>query len=220
MWFGRDKREQRRRRRDLAVAIDHGRQLRREDRDHETLQFFEEAMEQFPDSGEIRLLYGTALLLSSPRQGLSEIAKATEIDPTDPTLLTRAAHIMYSMKQLDHVRSYAKRAKELAPEDEFIFAPELLNLESNFAALDGEDDRAEECLRLAVKREPKIESLAVDLAKFLADRDRCEEALSVVDEAMKRTKGTMYLRRLRAGIVDGSSSESAPCRERRRGIHS
>lgn len=116
---------------------------------------------------------------------------------------------MYSMKQLDHARAYAKRAKALAPDDEFIFAPELLNLESNFAALDGEDERAEEGLRLAVKREPKMESLAVDLAKFLADRDRHEEALSVVDEAMKRTKGTMYLKRLRAEIVDGSSTESA-----------
>jgi tetratricopeptide (TPR) repeat protein len=210
MWFGnQEKRKQRRQQRELTAAIDRGRQFQREDCDGENLQFFKEKMEQFPDSGELRLLYGTALLLSQPKQGLSEIARATEIDPEDPILLTRAAHIMYCMKQLDHARSYAKRAKELAPESEFIFASELLNLESNFAALDGDDERAEEGLRLAVKREPKMESLAVDLARFLADRGRHKEALSLIDEAMKRTKGTMYLKRLRAEIVDDSGSEFA-----------
>jgi tetratricopeptide (TPR) repeat protein len=210
MWLSRDKREQRRRRRDLAAAIDHGRQLRREDRDHENLQFFEEAIQQFPESGELRLLYGTALLVDHPGRGLTQIAKATEKDPKDPTLLVRAAHIMYSMKQFDHSRSYAKRAKELASEEEFIFAPELLNLESNFAALDGEDGLAEEGLRLAVEREPKMESLARDLAKFLADRGRRREALEVIDGALSRTKGTKYLERLRAEILGDGSRESSP----------
>jgi tetratricopeptide (TPR) repeat protein len=205
MWFSRDKREQRRRRRALATAIDHGRQLRREDRDYENLQFFEEAMQQFPENGELRLLYGTALLMSQPKQALSEIAKATEIDPEDPTLLTRAAHIMYSMNQLDHARSYAKRAKESAPE-EFIFAPELLNLESNFAALDGEDELAEEGLRLAMEREPRMEALALDLAKFLAERRREAEALDVIDKALERTKETTYLKRLRGEISGESAS--------------
>lgn len=115
---------------------------------------------------------------------------------------------MYGMEQFDHARSYAKRAKELAPEEDFIFAPELLSLESNFAALDGEDGRAEEGLRLAVEREPKMENLARDLAKFLADRGRQEEALGVIDEALKRTNGTKYLERLRTEILEGSGSGS------------
>jgi tetratricopeptide (TPR) repeat protein len=206
MWFSRNKREQRRLKRDLAAAIDHGRQLRREDRDYENLQFFEEAMHQFPDNGELRLLYGTALMLCHPGRAVTEIAKAAEIDPDDPTLLVRAAHLMYGMKQFDHARSYAKRANELAPEEGFVFAPELLNLESNLAALDGEDELAEEGLRLAVEREPKMEPLARDLAKFLADRGREDEALSVINEALKRTNGTKYLERLRDEILKRSDS--------------
>lgn len=201
------KAEERRHARALARAIDRGRQLRREDRDHENLEFFEEAMGQFPESGELRLLYGTALLLSQPEVALSEIAKATEVGSSDPVLLTRAARLMYSMKQFDHARAYAKRAKELAPK-KFKFGPELLNLESNFAALDGNDQVAEEGLRLAVQREPKMELLALDLAEFLADRGRQEEALGVIDEALKRAQRTKYLKRLRAEILQGTDPRS------------
>lgn len=204
MWLrNRSKRRNRRHEKELAAAIDRGRQLRREGRDHENLQFFEEAMQEFPDSGELRLLYGTALLLSQPTAALAEIAKATEVDPNDPLLLTRAARIMYSSKQFDRARSYVKRAKELAPR-KFIFGPELLNLESNLAALDGKDELAEEGLRLAVEREPKMELLALDLAEFLADRGRQEEALRVIDEALKRTTRTKYLERLRTEILKGN----------------
>ena len=167
------------------------------------MEYLEEGVaKRFPNDPEIRLLYGTALLEVRPRVGLSEIAKAIELDPDDPVRLTRAARIMYSMKQFDRARSYAKRAKDLAPEN-FVFGPELLNLESNFAALDGKDDLAEEGLRLAVEREPEMEVLAWDLAKFLVDRAREEEALSVIDEALKRTKTNKYLKRLRAEILDG-----------------
>jgi len=163
-------------------------------------------MERFPESGELRLLYGTALLVSQPKAALAETAKATEIDPSDPILLTRAARLMYGMEQFEVARSYTKRAKELAPE-KFIFGPELLNLESNFAALDGKDTLAEEGLRLAVEREPKMELLALDLAKFLVDRGRQEEALEVINEALGRTKETKYLKRLRSKILSESGSK-------------
>lgn len=173
-----------------------------EGRHEENLAYLEDGVvKRFPDDPEIRLLYGTALLGVRPRVGLSEIAKAIELDPDDPIRLTRAAHIMYSMKQFDRARSYAKRAKELAPEN-FVFGPELLSLESNFAALDGNDELAEEGLRLAVEREPKMEALAFDLAKFLVDRGRQREALVVIDEALERTKQKKYLKRLRAEIKD------------------
>jgi tetratricopeptide (TPR) repeat protein len=191
--------------RQLAGSIADSRRRLSEGRHHENLKFLKGAVLLFPDSGEIRLLYGIELLTCRPREALSEIAKAAELEPGDPVLLIRAAHTMFTMKQFDHARSYMNRVKSLAPED-FLFGPELLNLESNFAALDGEDDRAEEGLRLAVKREPRMEPLAVDLAKFLADRGRRAEALTVIDEAMTRTKGTTYLERLRAELLADSSA--------------
>jgi tetratricopeptide (TPR) repeat protein len=195
--------KKRRHKKELSAAIVRSQRFLAEGRHEENLEYLEEGVaKRFPNDPEIRLLYGTALLEVRPRVGLSEIAKAIELDPDDPVRLTRAARIMYSMKQFDRARSYAKRAKDLAPEN-FVFGPELLNLESNFAALDGKDDLAEEGLRLAVEREPEMEVLAWDLAKFLVDRAREEEALSVIDEALKRTKTNKYLKRLRAEILDG-----------------
>ena len=107
---------------------------------------------------------------------------------------------MYTMKQLDHARLYAKRAKELAPED-FPFKPELLNLESKFAALEGKDSVAEKGLRLAMASEPEGEFFAFDLATFLVERGREAEALEVIDKALKRTKEKNYLKNLRTEIL-------------------
>jgi tetratricopeptide (TPR) repeat protein len=201
MWL-----KKRRYKRELSEAIARSRQLLAEGRHEENLKYLEEGVtERFSDDAEIRLLYGTALLGPKPKVGVSEIVRAIALEPDNPEKLTRAAHLMYDMKQFDQARAYAKRAKELAPED-FVFGPELLSLESSFAALDGNDELAEEGLRLAVKREPKMEPLAFDLAKFLADRGRQAEALEVIDEALKRTKTTKYLERLRTEIVEDRRS--------------
>lgn len=196
MWL-----KDRRYKKELSAAIAHSQRLLAEKRHEENLEYLEGGIaERFPDDAEIRLLYGTALLEGDPSAGLSEIAKAITLDPNDSVKLTRAAQIMYDLNQLDHARTYTKRAKDHAPEN-FLFGPELLNLESKFAALDGKDELAEEGLRLAVEREPKMEGLAIDLAKFLADRGRQDEALGVIDEALTRTRGTKYLERLRAEIL-------------------
>jgi len=189
---------------ELSSAITRSQRLLAEGRHEENLEHLEGGVVQrFPDDAEIRLLYGTALLEREPRVGLSEIAKAIKLDPDDPIRLTRAARIMYDMKQFDHARSYMKHAKELAPK-KFVFSSELLNLESNLAILDGEDEVGEEGLRLAMEREPEMEVLAWDLTKFLVDRAREDEALTVIEEAMERTKTTNALKRLKAEILDKS----------------
>lgn len=191
---------ERRHRKKQAAAVAHGRQLLSEARYEENLRFLGGVMEEFDESAEIRLLYGICLLDAQPRAALSEIAKAVEMDPKEPILLARAARIMYDMKQLDRARAYTKRAQEFAPED-FVFGPELLNLESNFAALDGNDEMAEAGLRLAVEREPRMDVLACDLASFLVERGRHEEALDVIDEALKRAKEPKDLVKLREEIT-------------------
>jgi tetratricopeptide (TPR) repeat protein len=203
MWI-----KKRRHKKELSAAIAHSRRFLAEGRHEENLQYLEGGVaERFSDDAEIRLLYGTVLLGPRPKAGLLEISKAIELDPSDPEKLTRAAHIMYDMKQFGQARTYMNRAKELAPE-EFVLGPELLALESNFAALDGNDKLAEEGLRSAVEREPKMGGLAVDLARFLANRGRREEALGVIDEALKRTEDAKYLKRLRAEILEEDGSES------------
>jgi tetratricopeptide (TPR) repeat protein len=198
----------RRRNKELKTAIAHSQRLLAEGKHKENLDFLEGGVaERFPDDAEIRLLFGTALLESKPEVGFSEIAKAIDLDPNDPVRLVRAARIMYDMKQFDSARSYMTRAKAAAPED-FVFEAELLNLESNFAALAGQDDLAEQGLRLAVKKEPKMETLALDLAEFLAKRGRDTEALEVIDEAVNLTKDKGYLERLRTDILDEDGLDS------------
>lgn len=199
--------QRRRHKKELSAAIAHSRQLLAEKRHKENLKYLEEGVaETFPEDPEIRLLYGTVLLEANPTVGLSEISKSVELDPDEPIRLTRAARIMYTMGQLDHARRYTERAREIAPAD-FVFGPELLNLESNLGALDGEDELAEEGLRLAVEQDPKMEILALDLALFLRDRGRRAEALSVIDEALGRSKDTNYLRRLRSDLLADGDSE-------------
>lgn len=184
----------------LSAAVDRSRLLLAERRHRENLEFLEEVVQQFPDDAEIRMLHGTALLEIRPEDALREIVRAIELDPSEPVRLTNAARTMYTMKQLDHARLYAKRAKELAPED-FPFKPELLNLESKFAALEGKDSVAEKGLRLAMASEPEGEFFAFDLATFLVERGREAEALEVIDKALKRTKEKNYLKNLRTEIL-------------------
>ena len=83
--------------------------------------------------------------------------------------------------------------------------PYLINLDGHFAALDGNDRLAEECLRLAVEREPDGEVFAVDLASFLAERGGHAEALEIIEDAMPRTSRKEPLEHLRSEIVDKTS---------------
>lgn len=78
----------------------------------------------------------------------------------------------------------------------------LISLNGLIAARDGEDDLAEERLRLAMKEDPAYSNFAVDLAKFLASRDRQGEAVEVIDEALQQAKEKSDLERLRAVITE------------------
>lgn len=79
----------------------------------------------------------------------------------------------------------------------------LISLNGLLAAFDGDDDVAEQSLRLAVKEQPTYSNYAVDLAKFLAARGRTEEAIDVIDESLHQAKQKGDLERLRATIADG-----------------
>lgn len=189
----------RKQRKEVAAAIDRGLRLLAEKRRQEAHDFLEQAVQKFPDDPEIRMHYATSLLAINPEDAVAEAAKAIELDPDEPIRLTRAANMLFNMGQIDQARSYAARAKELARPD-FLFYPALLNLDGHFAAIDGNDELAEERLRLAVEREPSGGMLAVDLAKFLAERDRQEEALEVIDEALTLTEHKEPLQRLRGEL--------------------
>lgn len=190
----------RRRQKKLSAAIYRGRQLCRDDRYQEILEFLDEARLEFPREAEFQLLYATTLLTLRPEDVVLEVAKAVGLAPDDPTILVRAANLMRSEGESEVARFYTKRARELAGPD-FIFEGGISNLEGVFAASDKEYGFAEERLRLAVELDPDFESFARDLAAFLADRGRLVEALGVVDQALPRAKKKSYLEALREKLM-------------------
>lgn len=190
----------RKQKRELAAATDTSLKLLAEFRAQEAFEYLAEAVQRFPSDPELRLLYGTSLLAVRPEDGVSETIKAIELDPDNPMRLARAAGILFKMGRVDTARSYVARAKRLAPPN-FLFAPDLIYLDSHFAALDGNDDVAEKGFRLALKQEPSGEMFAFDLAKFLAERGRRAEALHVIDEALPRAKQREPLDRLRDELL-------------------
>jgi Flp pilus assembly protein TadD len=191
----------------VDTAIKHGRRLLVEGRHEETSEFFEEAVQRFPDDPEIRLLYATSLVADHPADVAEQVAKAINLDPDEPIRLTRAAGLVFNMGEIEAARSYATRAKELAKPG-FFFLPELINVGGLIAAHDGDDALAEEALRVAVEEEPGREAFVRDLAKFLADRDRGTEALEVVDRALTVTKEKEKIERLRGEITGQAASDN------------
>lgn len=192
-----------RKRKEAAAAGDQGLRLLAEGRHEEACAFLKRVIDQYPDEPDIRMHYAHALLAVRPAEAVPEIIKAIESGPDEPIRLTRAAGILFKMGHIETARSYTARAKDLAPPD-FLFRSYLINLDSHFAALKGEDERAEEGFRLAVEQEPDGETFVVDLAQFLAKRGRQSEALEIIDDALIKTKRKEPLDRLRSDLLGKS----------------
>lgn len=189
----------RRQQRRLEATIDEGRKLLAEQREQEAFEFLKEAVQQFPKDAEVRLLYASILAAFQPDDVAAEAAKAVELAPSDPVILVRAAHLVLDREDLETAHSYAARANEVA-EPDFVLMSGLINLNGRLAARNGEDELAEEKLRSAVERDPSFAAFAMDLAKFLAARNRQAEAVGVLDEALKHGKYMDDLKRLRTEI--------------------
>jgi hypothetical protein len=110
------------------------------------------------------------LVKFDPDKAPFELAAAIKLDPDDPARLTRAATLMLELGQTEAARSYAARAADLAQED-FVLASDLTNVSGLIAAIRGEDNLAEEALKTAHEMAPGRLDFALELARFLADRD-------------------------------------------------
>lgn len=194
----------RKQQREVTAARDRGLRLLAEKRYQEAHEFLAQAVQQFPEDPEIRMQYAHTFLAVCPDKAVPEVIKAIELDPDEPVRLTGAAGILFKMGSIETARTYSTHAKGLAPRN-FLFMPELINLDGHFAALEGTDELAEERFRLAAEREPDSAIFASDLAQFLSDRGRRTEALEVIDEAMARTENKEPLQRLRVEISNAGS---------------
>jgi tetratricopeptide (TPR) repeat protein len=195
----------RKQRKELAAAIKRGQELLASQRRQEAVDFLREAVQRFPDDPEIRVLHASILLAVCPSDVAAEASRAVELGADDPLILVRAGQLLLGRGEVEAARSCAARAKSLV-EPDFVLMSSLVNLEGLLAAIEGEDELAGEKLRAAWKSDPPFSSLAVDLVKFLANRDRQAEALEVIDDALEHAKEKAELERLRSEIVgDGAS---------------
>jgi Flp pilus assembly protein TadD len=192
----------RRHQKELDRAISHAGRLLSERRDQENLEFLEEAVQQFPDSAEIQLLYATALLADRPDAVASEVEKAVDLTPNDPTILVRAASLMLNRGETEATRSYTERARQLA-EPDFVLEGGLARLEGVLAAYENNYELAEKKLRFAVEADPEFYTFARDLARVLLEaRGQQAEAVEVIDQALPRVKKKEPLERLRSELLD------------------
>jgi len=162
----------------------------------EALKFFEKAIQEFPDDPEIRVSYASILLDFRPEDVAAEAARAVELAQDDPATLVRAGHLLVHRGDRETARACAARANEVAQPD-FVLMSGLVHLEGVVAALDGEDDLAEEKLRSATASDPDNEPWAGQLAVFLAERGRLEDAVEVLDEALKHVEHKARLEKMR-----------------------
>lgn len=189
----------------LAEAIEQGGRLfsaqgGKRAYEREAFEFLRRAVWEFPEDPQIRLHYASILLVFRPDDVGQEAAKAVELGCDDPGSLVRAAGLLKFAGQWDDVRSCVARANELA-EPDFVLKAGLDNLNGILAAMDHEFDRAEKLFRSATEEE---QINAIDLAKFLAWRNRDAEALEVIDEALKHVGYKFSLERLRSKIAGES----------------
>lgn len=176
------------------------------DKDQEALEFLEDAVQQFPGEAEIRLMYASALLMFRPEDVLSQLKKAVELSPNDPVILVRAGNQMLNEGDIEAARSCAARASALAS-PHFILKSGLVSLDGRIAAFDGDDELAEEKLRRAAAEDPEYSSFAINLARFLNERDRRVEAIAVVDHALATCRMKDGLKELREEIVGTSPGD-------------
>ncbi|MGN6664280.1 MAG: hypothetical protein ACTHK6_08795 [Solirubrobacterales bacterium] len=186
----------RKEKKELATAIERGRFLISAREEKEAYDFLSKAVESFPRDPEIRLLHATILLAFRPGDVAAEAAKAVELGPDDPLILVRAGHLLLGRGDRASARSCAVRATELSKPD-FFLMPSLMHLNGSLAALDGEDEVAEENLRSAIASEPNREPWVRHLAVFLAERGRLQEGAEVLDEALNHVKKKDEIERMR-----------------------
>lgn len=192
------------RKRDLAVAIERGRSLIREQKDQEAIEFLEKAARDFPQVGEFPLLLAMAYRDSRPDDIPVQLAKAADLGSDDPVIQVMVGHKLLNEGDVEAARACAARAEELA-DGEFILLADAESLSGRIAARDGHYALAEEKLRSALQREPEWSSHWLHLARFLWARGRNKDALTVIDESLARVRergDKDLLERLRGEITD------------------
>jgi Flp pilus assembly protein TadD len=173
----------------LAAAVKRTRKLVMEGKGAELASYGQAAADRFPESAELQLMLARGLRqIDRPDFEIAaQATKAATVGARDANIQVQAGFILIDARDVEGARGCVARAEESADEH-FIFAVDLDGLKGRVAAVDGEYARAEDLFRSVVLREPQWPENWNQLARFLWARDRDEEALTVLAEALNRAR--------------------------------
>ena len=166
-------------------------------RDAELLEFSESVVELFPNDPELRMIYATALM-KHRRRCRRRSRRPSGSSPTihgacsAPRRSRSSSATSTPRASISSVRTGSGRTSRRSCE--------LIHLGGRLAAVAGDDELAEELLRSAFELEPQDLVFGRDLARFLAERGRIDEALIVIDRAQEFAIDTEELARLRSEL--------------------
>jgi tetratricopeptide (TPR) repeat protein len=156
------------------------------------------ALKRFPDSAVLLLI--TAPVISDVEEEKSLVRRAVALEPTNAEALVMAATSMFHVHDLDQASEYLARAAALVPAG-WEHEGDLLYLGGRIAAIREENDRAEEMLSAAYRKNPELDHHGAAYAEILAIKGRFHEALEVVEASLERFPTDEWLLRLRTDLL-------------------
>ena len=154
-----------------------------------------EALEAYPDDPELLLRLGMAQVMTSPPAAVQSLEAAAAASPDDPSVVFRAAHLLFHLDEFASASRLAKAAARNA-KDDFELRWSLVHLSGRLAAQQGKLTFAEQWLTAAFEEEPATIPHGRVLAEFLAAQGRPDEALRVARVALGHRPDDERLERL------------------------
>jgi Flp pilus assembly protein TadD len=145
------------------------------------------------------------LMAGKTKEVFDFLVPAVDKHPNDPELRLLYATMLMEFRP-DEVGTEALKALAIGPDD-----PIFLTRIALVRAREGKDEVAEARYRSAVLDEPENTPFAVDLARFLTNRGRREEAIAVIDEALPRVRDKDRLREQRDELTPSPPDSFADC---------
>jgi tetratricopeptide (TPR) repeat protein len=189
------------------------RELVAADRLGENAELLREAVSRFPDDAELHLMAGAATRAVGSHEEAERLSRrGGELAWDDPHRLTWAASQILDQGNVDEAQRWVGRVYELAPDD-FEFAAELTHLVGRLALARGREDDAEKALRMAFELDSDTRAHGRVLAALLQRLGRMDEALEVLERAVRARPDDEQLRDALERLVAGRTGEDSDSRD-------
>lgn len=186
----------------LEQVLERSRALSGADRNLENLALLRDALEEYPGESEVALRAAAAYYGEENDEAERLVRRAVTLSPEDPAVLLRAASMMLDLGRTDDALALSKEAGNYADHD-FPLVFDLAHLGGRIALVCEEHEIAEPLLRVAFDNQPESFGHGRFLAMLLEAQERDEEALEVVEEALRHRPDDrdLELRRIRLRLT-------------------